>query len=163
MTIDTGQKIPDVELFVLEDGGSKAVSTDTLFGGRRIALFGVPGAFTRTCSAKHLPGFVQHADALKAAGIDLVMCLSTNDVFVLDAWARAYNANGKVSMVSDGLLSFTRSAGLQVMLRDNGFGERCKRFSMIIDDGVVTHFHTEKPGEFGATSAETLLGDLSGA
>lgn len=161
MTIEAGQKVPKVDVFLLEDGSPKAVSTDLLFGGRRIALFGVPGAFTRTCSAKHLPGFVEHADALKAAGIDEVMCLSTNDVFVLDAWGRAYDANGKVTMVSDGLLSFTRAAGLEVMLRDNGFGERCKRFSMISDDGVVTHVHTEKPGEFGETSAEALLRDLS--
>ncbi|MGH1480319.1 MAG: peroxiredoxin [Geminicoccales bacterium] len=163
MTIDVGQKIPNVELFILEDGGPKAVSTDALFGGKRVALFGVPGAFTRTCSAKHLPGFVQHADALKAAGIDEVMCLSTNDVFVLDAWGRAHDADGKVVMVSDGLLSFTRAAGLEVMLRDNGFGQRCRRFSTIVDNGVVASFHTEKPGEFGETSAETLLGGLSGA
>ncbi len=163
MTIDVGQKIPDVELFILEDGGPKAVSTDALFGGKRVALFGVPGAFTRTCSAKHLPGFVQHADALKAAGIDEVMCLSTNDVFVLDAWGQAYDTDGKVTMVSDGLLSFTRTAGLEVMLRDNGFGHRCRRFSMIVDSGVVASFHTEEPGEFGETSAETLLGGLSGA
>jgi peroxiredoxin len=161
MTIDAGQKMPRVDVFVLKDGSPKAISTDALFGGKRIALFGVPGAFTRTCSAKHLPGFVQHAAALKAAGIDEVMCLSTNDVFVLDAWGWAYDANGKVAMVSDGLLNFTRAAGLEVVLRDNGFGERCKRFSMIVDDGVVTNFHTEKPGEFGETSAETLLGDLS--
>ncbi len=162
MTIAKGQKIPSVDIFVLEGGAPKAVSIDALFSGRRVAMFGVPGAFTRTCSASHLPGFANNADALKAAGIDEVLCLSTNDVFVLDAWARASDADGKVSMVGDGLLSFARAADLDVMLRDNGFGKRCRRFSMIVDDGVVTHFHTEKPGEFGETSAETLLDDLSG-
>jgi peroxiredoxin len=161
MTIAAGHKIPTVDVFMLKNGAPRAVSTGVLFGSRCIALFGVPGAFTRTCSAKHLPGFVQHAGSLKAAGIDELMCLSTNDVFVLDAWARAHEAKGKVAMVSDGLLNFTRATGLEVMLRNNGFGERCRRFSMIVDDGVIASFHTEKPGEFGETSAETLLGDLS--
>lgn len=162
MTIEVGQKIPTVDLFILKDGRPASVSSEELFGERRIALFGVPGAFTSTCSAKHLPGFVNHADAFSAAGIDEVMCLATNDVFVLDAWGRMYDADDKVSMVSDGLLNFTRAVGLEVILQDNGFGARCKRFSMIINDGVVTSFHTEKAGEFGQTSAETLLADLAG-
>lgn len=130
--------------------------------GKSVALFGVPGAFTRTCSAKHLPGFIDRHDALRAAGIDEIMCLSTNDVFVLTAWAEKFDADGKVSMVGDGCLDFTRAAGLEVDMSANGYGPRCRRFSMIVDDGVVTHMHVEAPGEFGATSAEELLNDLSG-
>ena len=158
--IEVGQKIPTVDLFLLKDGGPSVITSDELFGGKRVAMFGVPGAFTRTCSAKHLPGFVDHADALKEAGIDEVMCLSTNDVFVLAAWAEMHGAEGKISMVSDGCLNFTHATGLETDLSANGFGPRCRRFSMIVDDGRVTHLHLEAPGAFGATSAETLLGDL---
>ncbi len=158
--IEVGQKVPSVTLFSLTDDGPSAITSDELFGGRRIAMFGVPGAFTRTCSAKHLPGFVEQSDALKAAGIDEVMCLATNDVFVLAAWAQLHGADGKVSMVSDGCLEFSRAAGLETDLSANGFGPRCRRFSMIVDNGLVTHLHLEEPGSFGATSAETLLGDL---
>ncbi|MGI9408846.1 MAG: peroxiredoxin [Hyphomicrobiaceae bacterium] len=158
--IEIGQKIPTVEMFMLKDGGPSSIASDELFGGKRIAIFGVPGAFTRTCSAKHLPGFVEQADALKTAGIDEVMCLSTNDVFVLAAWAEMHGATGKLTMVSDGCLNFTRAVGFETDLSANGFGPRCRRFSMIVDDGRVTHMHLEEPGEFGATSADTLLGDL---
>ena len=158
--IKVGDKIPSAELFVLKDGGPAAASTEEIFGGRRVAVFGVPGAFTRTCSAKHFPGFVEHADAIRAAGIDEIICLSTNDVFVLAAWAETFGADNKVSVVSDGPMNFTRAAGLETDMSANGFGPRCRRFSMIVDDGTVTAMHLEAPGEFGATSAETLLGDL---
>lgn len=160
--LEAGRKFPTVDLFVLRDGGPVSVVSDDVMRGRRIALFGVPGAFTRTCSAKHLPGFIQHADAMKAAGIDEVMCLSTNDVFVLTAWADQFGAGDKVSMISDGALNFTRAAGLEADMSANGFGVRCRRFSMIVADGVVSHMHLEEPGAFGATSAETLLADLKG-
>ncbi len=158
--IEVGQRIPDVEIFTLTDDGPSATTCGAFFGGRRVALFGVPGAFTRTCSAKHFPGFVEKSDAIKAAGIHEVVCMSTNDVFVLGAWAEMLSADDKVSTVSDGCLNFTRATGLETDLSANGFGPRCRRFSMIIDDGLVTHMHVEEPGEFGATSAETLLNDL---
>jgi peroxiredoxin len=110
--IEAGQRIPTVDLFVLGDNGPEKVSSDALFGGKRVALFWMPGAFTRTCSARHLPGYLEHLYALKAAGVDDVMCLSANDVFVLTAWADMHDANGKVSMISNGCLSFTRAARL---------------------------------------------------
>ena len=161
MALEVGAHVPKAELFVLGASGPEKFASDELFAGKRVALFGVPGAFTRTCSAKHLPGFVEKADALKAAGADDVMCLATNDVFVLAAWAQAHGAEDKVTMVSDGCLSFTQAAGLEVDLSANGFGPRCKRFSMIVDNGVVTHLHFEQPGEFGETSADVLLRDLT--
>ena len=158
--VKVGERIPSVELFVLRDGGPASVSTDELFSGKRVAMFGVPGAFTRTCSAKHFPGFVERSDALRAAGIDEIVCLSTNDVFVLRAWAETFGAEDKITVVSDGCLNLTRAAGLETDLSANGFGLRCRRFSMIVDDGLITAMHLEEPGEFGATSAETLLDDL---
>lgn len=158
--IEVGQRIPNVELFTLTDDGPTTVMSDALLGRKRVALFGVPGAFTRTCSAKHFPGFVEKSDEIKAAGIDEILCLSTNDIFVLSAWAEMFGTGNKISMVSDGCLNFTRAAGLETDLSANGFGPRCRRFSMIVNDGFVTHMHVEAPGEFGATSAETLLSDL---
>jgi len=160
MTIKIGDRVPAVDLFVMTDDGPGAVSSGELFAGKRVALFGVPGAFTRTCSAKHLPGFVAGADALKAKGIDAIYCLSVNDAFVLAAWGREHGAEGRVTMIGDGVLAFTRAAGLEVDMSAKGYGPRCRRFSMIVDDGVVTHLHLEEPGAFGATSAETLLDDL---
>lgn len=160
--IEVGQRIPNLELFTLTEDGPAGIMSDALFGGKRIALFGVPGAFTRTCSAKHFPGFVEKSDAIKAAGIDDIMCLSTNDVFVLAAWAETFGTGTKVSMVSDGCHNFTRKTGMEADFSANGFGPRCRRFSMIVEDGEVTHLHLEAPGEFGATSAETLLADLQG-
>ncbi|MFY0614247.1 MAG: peroxiredoxin [Hyphomicrobiaceae bacterium] len=159
MTIQAGDRIPTVEVFRMGDDGPEPVSSDVLFEGRRIALFGVPGAFTRTCSAKHLPGFVAHADALKAKGIDDVMCLAVNDAAVLAAWSREHGAEGKVAMIGDGCLNFTRAAGLEVDMSAKGYGPRCRRFSMVLDDGVVTRIYLEESG-FGETSAERMLEDL---
>ena len=160
MAIKVGDRVPSMELFQQTADGPAPVSSNDLFGGRRVALFGVPGAFTRTCSARHLPGFVGNADALKAKGIDEVMCLAVNDAAVMDAWAKQHGAEGKVSMVSDGSLNFTRYAGLEVDMSAKGYGPRCRRFSMILDDGVVTHLHLEEAGGFGETSAERMLEDL---
>ena len=134
--------------------------SEKLFKGRRVALFGVPGAFTRTCSARHLPGFVALSEDIKSKGIDEVMCLAVNDAAVMAAWSAAHGADGKVKMVGDGCLNFTRATGLEVDMSAKGYGPRCKRFSMILDDGVVTHLHFEEAGGFGETSAERLLGDL---
>ncbi len=159
MTIQAGDRIPTVEVFRMGDDGPEPVSSGVLFKGRRIALFGVPGAFTRTCSAKHLPGFVAHADAIKAKGIDDVMCLAVNDAAVLAAWSREHGAEGKVAMIGDGCLNFTRAAGLEVDMSAKGYGPRCRRFSMVLDDGVVTRIYLEESG-FGETSAERMLEDL---
>jgi len=160
MTIAVGEKIPDVEVFILEDGGPKGLSASELMAGKKVALFGVPGAFTRTCSAQHLPGFIKNADALKAKGIDEIMCLAVNDVFVLAAWARDHGAEGTITMVSDGAANFTRAAGIEMDMNARGFGLRCQRFSMVVDNGVITHLHFEKPAQFGETSAEIMLEEL---
>ncbi len=160
MTIKVGDKIPSAKVFVQSDDGPAAISSDDIFKGKRVALFGVPGAFTRTCSARHLPGFVGNAEAIKARGIDEVVCMAVNDAAVMAAWGREHGAEGKVRMLSDGGLELTRAFGLEVDLSARGYGMRCKRFSMIADDGVVTHMHLEPGSGFGETSAETLLTDL---
>ncbi len=158
--IEVGQKFPNVDLFVLNDEGPTRISSKDMLGDKRVALFGLPGAYTRTCSASHFPGFLKEYDALKSCGIDEVICLSTNDVFVLNAWSDVLGGTGKILMVGDGCLDFTRAAGLEADMSANGYGTRCRRFSMIVDHGTVTHMHLEAPGEYGATSAETLLKDL---
>ena len=159
MTINEGDRIPDVEVFQIGPDGPAPVSSETLWRGRRVALFGVPGAFTRTCSAKHLPGFVARADAIKAKGINDVMCLAVNDAAVLAAWSREHGADGKVTMIGDGCLNFTRAAGLEVDMSAKGYGPRCRRFSMVLVDGVVQRLYLEDSG-FGETSAERMLEDL---
>ena len=159
MTIKVGDRIAAVELFRMGGDGPEAVSSDVLFSGKRVALFGVPGAFTRTCSARHLPGFVAHADEIRANGIDEVMCLAVNDAAVLAAWAREHGAEGKVSMVGDGCLNFTRAAGFEVDMSAKGYGPRCRRFSMVLDDRVVKQLYLEDGG-FGETSAERMLEGL---
>jgi len=160
MPVTIGDRIPAAQVYVLTPDGPSEISTDSLFGGKRIALFGVPGAFTRTCSAQHLPGFVAHAAALRAAGIDEVMCLSVNDPFVLAAWSRQHGADGSITMVGDGSLNLTRALGLEADMSARGFGKRCRRFSMIVNDTTITHFHVEPDAGFGETSAERLLEDL---
>ncbi len=160
MTIQAGDRMPTVEVFRMGDDGPEPVSSDVLFKGRRIALFGVPGAFTRTCSAKHLPGFVQQADAIRNLGVDAIHCLAVNDAAVLAAWSREHGADGKVGMIGDGALNFTRHCGFEVDMSAKGYGARCRRFSMMLDDRTVTHLFLEEPGAFGATSADALLANL---
>lgn len=159
MTINVGDKIPDVDLGIMSQDGPAVISSNEIFKGRKVALFGLPGAFTKTCSSQHLPGFVQNAEALKAKGIDRIVCLSVNDPWVMHAWGESQNAGDKVEMVADGALNFTRAAGLEVDLNAKCYGPRCKRFSMIVEDGVVKTLHFEAGG-FGETSAERLLADL---
>ena len=160
MTIEVGDKVPSVQVHVLADGAPSPISTDDIFAAKKVALFGLPGAFTRTCSAKHLPGFIDNADALKAKGIDAIVCISVNDVFVMGAWGEARNVGGKVMMVADGSANFTKAAGLDIDMSEKGYGLRCRRFSMIVDDGTVTTLHIDEPGTFETTSAEVMLGDL---
>ncbi|MEK9724172.1 MAG: peroxiredoxin [Rhodospirillaceae bacterium] len=159
MTIQVGDRIPEVTLGIMTENGPDVTHSKDLFAGKRVAMFGVPGAFTRTCSMKHLPGFVNNADALKAMGVDTIICLSVIDPWVMDAWGKAQNVGDKVTMIGDGALNFTRAAGLEVDLNAKCYGPRCKRFSMLVDDGVVTTLHFEDGG-FGETSAEKLLKDL---
>ena len=154
MTISIGDRVPNVELFVMGADEPTAILSNDLFGTKFVALFGLPGTFTKTCSAKHLPGFINNAEALKAKGVGEIICLSVNDAWVMNAWGE-----GHVAMVGDGGLNFTRWAGLEIDLSVKGYGQRCKRFSALLNNGVVTHLHFEDGG-FGETSAETLLGDL---
>jgi peroxiredoxin (alkyl hydroperoxide reductase subunit C) len=135
------------------------VTTDDLFKGKKVALFGVPGAFTPTCSAKHLPGFVQHAEALKAKGVNAIVCTSVNDVFVMNAWGKDQNCGDKVMMLADGDAAFTKATGLELDLTGKGLGLRNQRFSMLVEDGVVKVLNID-PSGFDKTSAETLLSQI---
>jgi peroxiredoxin len=159
MTIQAGDKIPSVDLAIMTDDGPDTISTDDLFSGKKVAIFGVPGAFTPTCSAKHLPGFVENADALKAKGVDTIACLSVNDAFVMGAWGKDQNVGDKVMMLADGSAAFTKAADLVLDLTERGLGVRCQRFAMIVDNGVVSSIHIDE-GTFEKTSAETMLGEL---
>ena len=160
MTIKAGDKIPSVTLNVMTKDGPGGISTDEIFKGKKVAVFGVPGAFTRTCSSKHLPGFVNNAATLKKKGVDKIVCISVNDAFVMDAWGKAQNVGDKVMMVADGSARFTKAAGLDVDMGDKGYGLRCRRFSMLVDNGVVKCLHIDEPGTFEKTAAEVLLGEL---
>ncbi|HYN39083.1 MAG TPA: peroxiredoxin [Rhodospirillales bacterium] len=159
MTIAVGEKIPSVKLMCWGEGGPQAVTTDDLFKGKKVALFGVPGAFTPTCSAKHLPGFVQHAEALKAKGVNAIVCTSVNDVFVMNAWGKDQNCGDKVMMLADGDAAFTKATGLELDLTGKGLGLRNQRFSMLVEDGVVKVLNID-PSGFDKTSAETLLSQI---
>jgi len=160
MTIQVGDRIPSVNVMTMGESGPEGISTDTIFQGKTVALFGVPGAFTPTCSARHLPGFVQHADEIKGKGIDSIVCVAVNDVFVMDAWGKDQNADDKVLMIADGDAEFTKAAGLELDLHGKGLGLRNQRFSMVVEDGVVKSMNIDPPGAFEATSAEEMLKGL---
>ena len=160
MTIRVGDSIPSATLNTMTADGPSAITTDDIFKGKTVALFGLPGAFTPTCSAKHLPGFVANADALKAKGVDSIVCLAVNDVFVMGAWGKDQNVGDKVTLVADGSAAFTKAAGLELDLIERGLGLRCQRFSMVVDDGVVKSLNIDPAGSFEATSAEKILEQL---
>ena len=160
MTIKVGDKVPSATLMQMKDGGPKPVSTDELFKGKKVAVFALPGAFTPTCSAKHLPGFIQQAGALKAKGIDAIACISVNDAFVMGAWGEAQGAGDKVMMLADGNGDFTRALGLELDATKFGMGKRSQRYSMVVDDGVVRVLNVEAPGAFEVSSADHMLGQL---
>ena len=160
MTINVGDKMPKGQFTRMGSSGPEPVSTDDFFRGKKVVLFSVPGAFTPTCSAKHLPGFVNNAAALKAKGVDTVACMAVNDVFVMKAWGESSKAAGKVEMLADGNGEYARALGLELDASKFGMGTRSKRFSAIIDDGVVTALNVEPPGEFGISSAESTLKQL---
>src|SRR5580692_13104543 len=157
MTIKVGDKIPSVTLHYLTTDGMISVASDEFFAGKKVALFALPGAYTRTCSSRHLPGYVGNSDALKAKGIDEIACLSVNDAFVMNAWGKEHDAGGKVTMLGDGSCEFTEAIGLTVDRREAGMGIRSQRYSMIVKDGVVAELNVEPSGEYGVSSAEAML------
>jgi glutaredoxin/glutathione-dependent peroxiredoxin len=157
MTIKVGDTIPAAKLMTPGAEGPREISTDDIFKGKTVVLFAVPGAFTPTCSAKHLPGFIENADALRAKGVDTVACLAVNDVFVMDAWARDQNSGDKVLMLADGSAAFTRQLGLELDLMARGLGIRAQRFALVAKDGVVTHIAVEQPGGYDVSRAEAIL------
>ena len=160
MTIKVGDKLPSVTLQEATAEGPKPVKTDDFFKGKRVALFAVPGAFTPTCSAKHLPGFKQKAGEIKAKGIDVIACLSVNDAFVMRAWAEDQAVGEDIVMLADGSGDFTRAIGLVMDAKGFGMGERSQRYSMIVEDGVVTQLNVEAAGEFKVSSADYLMAQL---
>jgi glutaredoxin/glutathione-dependent peroxiredoxin len=160
MTIKVGDTIPSMKLMVATAEGPKEISTDEIFKGKKVVLFAVPGAFTPTCSAKHLPGFVQNAEAFKAKGVDEVVCIAVNDAFVMDAWGKDQGAAGKVTMLADGAAAFAKALGLELDLNARGMGWRSQRYALVAQDGKVTHLGVEAPGGFEVSKAEAILGAL---
>src|SRR6185437_12925502 len=157
MTIAVGDKIPSAKLKTMTAEGPKDISTDEIFGGKKVVLFAVPGAFTPTCSAKHLPGFVEKAAQIKGKGVDTIACLAVNDAFVMGAWGKAQNTDGKVLMLADGAAAFTKQLGLDLDLSAPGMGVRSKRYAMVVDNGVVKALNVEAPGAFEVSSADAIL------
>ena len=160
MTVSVGDRIPETTLIKVTDGGADQVSSTAFFAGRRIALFSVPGAFTPTCSAKHLPGFVEKADALKAKGIDEIACTAVNDAFVMAAWGKSSGVDGKVTMLADGNGDFAKAIGLTMDGSKFGMGTRGQRYAMVVDDGVIEQLDVETGGEFKVSSADHMLSQL---
>jgi peroxiredoxin len=157
MAIKVGDKLPEATFTTMTAEGPKPKTTAEVFGGKKVALFAVPGAFTPTCHLTHMPGFVSRMDELKAKGFDAVCCTAVNDVFVLDAWANATGANGKVTMLADGSADFAKKLGLDLDLSARGLGMRSKRYAMAVEDGVVKVLNIEEqPGQVATSSAETL-------
>ena len=156
MAISTGDKTPSVSIKPMADGQMKDVTTDEIFSGKKVVLFAVPGAFTPTCSAKHLPGFVEKAADLKGKGVDEIACTAVNDAFVMGAWAKSAAAEG-VTMLADGNGHFAEALGLSADSSKFGMGTRSKRYSMIVNDGVIEQLNVEQPGAFEVSSADYLL------
>lgn len=161
MTIKVGDAIPEATLMKMTGNGPAPVKTSDLFKGRKVVVFALPGAFTPTCSNQHLPGFIQSTDAIKAKGVDEIVCLSVNDAFVMGAWGKAQGADGKVTMLGDGNGELTRKLGLDFDGSGFGMGTRSLRYSMLVEDGIVKQLNQEpNPGEAKVSGAETILGQL---
>ncbi|MGB0684092.1 MAG: peroxiredoxin [Magnetovibrionaceae bacterium] len=161
MTITVGDTLPSVTLTTMTDEGPEGLAVDEFFKGKKVALFGLPGAFTPTCSAKHVPGYMEKAAELKAKGVDAIACISVNDAFVMGAWAKDQGTGDTVIMLADGSAEFTKAAGLELDLTARGLGVRSQRFSMIVDDGKVSALDIEpNPGELNVSSAEKMLEKL---
>ncbi len=157
MTIKVGDKIPSAKLQHKTKDGVQTITTDELFKGKKVVLFALPGAFTPTCSAKHLPGFVNNHNELKGKGVDTVACLSVNDAFVMSAWGKDQNVGDKVMMLADGNGDFTKAVGLSMDGTGYGMGLRSQRYAMVVDNGVVKKLQVEAPGAFEVSSAEAVL------
>jgi len=160
MAIQVGDKIPAVDLQHMADGGIETINSEDLFGGKKVALFALPGAYTPTCSASHLPGYVVASDELFAKGIDLIVCLSVNDAFVMDAWGKQHNADDRVMMIADGSAHFTRAVGLELDLDAAGMGIRSQRYAMVINDNLVEVLNVEAPKQFEVSDAQTILASI---
>ena len=161
MTIATGTKLPDATLKTMTPDGAANVTTGDFFAGKKVVLFGVPGAFTPTCSMNHLPGFIENNDAMKAKGVDAIAVVAVNDVFVMNAWAKASGGDGKITFLADGSADFAKAVGLDMDMSKGGMGTRFKRFSMIVDDGVVTALNIEdSPGKAEVSGAARILEQL---
>lgn len=160
MSIKVGDRLPEATFTTMTADGPKPLTTAEVFAGKKVVLFSVPGAFTPTCSKQHLPGYVKQADDLKAKGVAAIACLAVNDVFVMDAWAKSQGADGKVLMLADGNAAFTKQIGLELDASKHGMGTRSQRFSMIVEDGVVSTLNIEAPGKFEVSSCEATARQL---
>ena len=158
--VKVGDKVPSVTLRYLTPDGVQAVSSDDFFGGKKVALFAVPGAFTRTCSQRHLPSYVTNASALTAKGVDTIACIAVNDQFVMNAWAKEHGADGKIVMLGDGSGDFARAMGLELDRVKEGMGMRSQRYSMLVEDGMIKALNVEQPGQYEVSSAEAMLNAL---
>ena len=159
MSIQAGDRIPEANLTTMTDDGPRPLSTADIFGGKKVVLFSVPGAFTPTCSARHLPGFVDNAEEILGRGVDTIACMAVNDVFVMNAWGKSADA-GRILMLADGNGEFTRALGLELDATGFGMGQRSQRFALIAEDGIVTDLFVEAAGEFRVSSAEHVLSNL---
>ena len=162
MTIKPGDRLPNIEFTVMTADGTQKLGTDVIFAGRKVVLFGVPGAFTPTCNMNHLPGFLQAYDDVKAHGVDTIACTAVNDVFVMAAWGKATGSEGKIMMLADGNAEFARAAGLELDLTAAGMGHRGKRYSMLVEDGVVKTLNIETERGVNVSGAEAMLKQLAG-
>jgi peroxiredoxin len=160
MTIKVGDTLPEATFMTMTADGPAPVTTDDVFKGKKVALFAVPGAFTPTCSAKHLPGFKDHAGALKAKGVDLIACVSVNDVFVMAAWGKSQDVGDAVMMLADGNGAFATALGLELDGSKFGMGKRSQRYSMVVDNGVVETLNVEEGGDFKVSSADYMLAQI---
>ena len=160
MSIKVGDRMPAGKFRVMGESGPKELSTDELFRGKRVVLFSVPGAFTPTCDAKHLPGYIGLAEKLRGKGVDTIACMAVNDVFVMNAWGKASGCAGKVLMLADGNGDYARALGLTLDASGFGMGSRSQRFALLVEDGTVEQAHIEEPGQFKVSSAEHILEHL---
>ena len=160
MVITVGDKLPDAIFLTMTLDGPVKLSTSEVFGGKTVVLFAVPGAFTPTCSAKHLPGFLEHAQAIRDKGVDTIACVAVNDLAVMNAWGKDQKVGDDILMLADGNGDFARAIGLEMDATGFGMGHRSKRFAMVVDDGVVSGLYVEEPGEFKVSSAESVLAEL---
>jgi glutaredoxin/glutathione-dependent peroxiredoxin len=160
MSIKAGERMPAGKFKEMGENGPQDLTTAQLFDGKRVVLFSVPGAFTPTCNAKHLPGFLQQAAALRAKGVDTIACMAVNDVFVMNAWGKSSNTGDKVRMLADGNGDYAKALGLEMDGRGYGMGMRGQRFAIVVDNGVASKVLIEAPGEFKLSSAEHVLGQL---